>query len=219
MRGETPAVGTDEGVSILDVASDTRRKAAFLQRKPFVEQAEIYRLAKGFFKAYLKKPYEFTGAELRQELHKVYLPTIVRERVDGLIEKLSLLEYTDTQYSQAELKLLLQEIASIVKALVVEHQKSLPFLTRLANWLFRKRPKKAESYISDYPVLESQDHTGIEMNMLLEDIYDALGKGKTGRAVKLYKQLSKRYGLLGSTAQQRFYHRVQAAYDEILKQP
>lgn len=212
-----PATGTNEGVSILDVARETRRKAAFLQRKPFVEQAEIYRLAKGFFKAYLKKPYEFTGAELRQELHKIYLPTIVRERVDGLIEKLSLLEYTDTQYSQAELKLLLQEIESIVKMLVIEHKKSLPFLTRLANWLFHKRPKKTESYISDYPVLESQDRVGIEMNRLLEELYDALGRGKTRRAVKLYKQISKRYDLLGSTAQQRFYHKVQAAYEAILK--
>ncbi len=203
---------------IYDVARDTRRKAAFLLRKPFIEQAEVYGLAKAFFKAYLKKPYEFTAQELTTELHKVYLSSGVRARVEALIAKLGLMEYTDTRYSQAEARILLQDLDTIVKELVVEHKKRLPFLTRFANWLFRKRERPRETVLTEYPALEENDRPSVEINELLEESYAALDRGKAKRAAKRYRLALRKYDSLGPSAQQRFYHKMQAAYDAIVKQ-
>ncbi|MBR9692534.1 hypothetical protein GOV07_01240 [Candidatus Woesearchaeota archaeon] len=213
-KGEVPL----EQHTIADVARDTRRRAAYLLKKPFVEQREVYALAKEFFKAYLKKPQEFTCDELKRELHKIYLNSAVRDRVDALIDKLSLLEYTDTQYSQTEIKLLTQELDGIVKDLFIEHSRRLPFLTRVANWLFRKEPKSNETIISDYPMLEPNDPVSIELNTILEDIYLAIEKNNIRKAAKYYKYLMKRYDTLGPSAQQEFYHKIQAAYEAIAKQ-
>ncbi len=217
-RGEKAAGPADGERAVVDAARDTRRKAAFLLRKPFVEQQEVYSLAKAFFKAYLKKEYEFTADELRKELHKIYLSTAVREKVEALVEKLGLLEYTDTQYSQAELKILLQDLDGIVEMLVVERKRQLPFLTRLANWLFRKQQQPRATIISEYPVVEDADPVTVELNTLLEDLYLALDKGNVRRAAKLYKALLDRYDRLGATAQHRLYHKVNAAYETIAKQ-
>ncbi len=208
----------EPGVSMGDVARDTRRKATFLLKKPFVEQHEVYGLAKDFFKSYLKKPVEFTSAELKEELHKVYLSSNVRDRVDRLIEKLSLMEYTDSKYGQAELKLLIQDLDTIVRDLVIERKRHIPFLTRVANFLWHKKPKKTETVITEFPVVEPNDATTIEMNTVLEDLYTALSKGKVKLATKYYKVLMKRYNTLGSTMQHEFYHKVNEAYDAIRKQ-
>lgn len=200
-----------------DVARSTRRKAAFLARKPLLDQREVYALAKDFFKAYLKRQYEFTMDELHTELHKVYLSSTVRERVDALIEKLGLLEYTDTQYSQAELKGLVQDLAAIVRDLVVEHKKYVPWLTRFANWLFRKKLVGTETVISDFPALESQEPAYVELNTVLEDIYKALERNQARKATKYYKYLIRRYDSLGASVQHQFYHKVQEAYQAILR--
>ncbi len=200
-----------------DVARNTRRKAAFLARKPLVDQREVYGLAKDFFKAYLKRQYEFTMDELRTELHKVYLSSTVRERADSLIEKLGLLEYTDTQYSQAELKALVQDLDAIVRDLVVERKKYVPWLTRFANWLFRKKIVGTETVISDFPSLESQEPAYVELNTVLEDIYEALGKNQPRKAAKYYKYLIRRYDSLGASVQHEFYHKVQETYEAILR--
>lgn len=204
--------------SIVDAARVVRRKIAFLLRKPIIRQYEVYRLSKEFFKAYLQHDYEFTMEELRRELHKVYLSSIVRERVESLIEKLSLLEYTDTEYSQAELQLLLHDLDTIIKNLVTEHKRQLPWLTRFANWLFRKRPTGARPVISEYPALEPQDPVSIELKTLAEKIYRALDDGDTKRAARYYTKLLNKYNMLGTTAQEAFYHTVNEAYKAIIKQ-
>jgi|GEM_PF-2305456 len=203
---------------LADVARDTRRKVSFLLRKPFVDQAEVYTIAKEFFRAYLKKEYEFTAEELKRELHKVYLSTVVREKVEALVEKLSLMEYTDTQYSQTEVKYLLEDLETIVKMLVSEHKRQLPFLTRVANWLFRKQPTQRTTYISEYPVIEQNDPATIELNILLEEVYAALEKNSPHKAAKIYKTLLKKYDGYGTTIRQEFYHKVHEAYEAILQQ-
>lgn len=208
----------EQGTTIWDVARDTRRKSAFLMRKPFVEPVEAYALARTFFKAYLKKEYEFTMDELRQELHKVYLSSAVRQRADALIDKLSLLEFTDTKYGQAEVKHLLSEIDGLVKDLVIERQREVPWLTRAANWLFRKRPVQRETVITEYPAREPNDPVSIELNLILERLYIALDGRNVRRAVKEYKQLMRRYDRLGPSMQHRFYHKVHEAYERILRQ-
>ena len=203
---------------LADAAHDARRKAAFLLRKPYVEQQEVYGLARQFFKAYLNKEYEFTADELQRELHKVYLSTIVRETVEALVEKLSLIEYTDTKYSQAEVKLLLQDLDEIVRLLVSEQRRQLPPLTRFANWLFHRQPRQSETVISEYPAVEADDPVNVELNTLLEDLYAALAAGKVPKAASLYKKLLGKYNSLGRTAQQALYHEVNAAYEAILRQ-
>ncbi len=207
----------EEADPLLETARKTRRKAAFLLRKPVVEQAEVYVLAKEFFKAYLKKPYEFTAEELRSELHKVYLAPTPREQSDRLVEKLGLIEYTDTRYTQAELKHLLQELDTIVKLLVIEHKRRVPWLTRFADWLFQTRRQKSVTPISDIPVKEENDPTTVELNTLLEQIYMFLDEGKRRRAAQRYTELLHRYERLGSTAQEGFYHKVRAAYEAIMR--
>jgi len=214
-KGEAPVEAKE---TIEDVARDTRRKVAFLLRKPYAEQGEVYGLAKTFFKSYLRKECEFTATELEKELHKVYLSTAVRERVEALIEKLGVLEYTDTKYSQAEVKLLLQGLDEIVRSLVMEQRKQLPPLTRFANWLFRKKVKVRATVISEYPVVERNDPVSVELNMLLEDVYAALDENRVGRAAKTYKRLLAKYHSLGRTAQQEFYQKVNAAYEAIVRQ-
>lgn len=205
-------------VQTIEVARTVRRKVSFLLRKTFIEQREVYALTKSFFKAYLQKEFEFTAEELQKELHKVYLSNLLRTRTDTLIEKLGLLEYTDTQYSQAELKMLLQDLDGIIKDLVVEHKRRIPALTRFANWLFRKKAPKKEIMISDIPTLEPNDRVTVEINTIIEDIYAALDKNKVKKAAKHYKRLMQRYHQLGTHGQEGFYHKIQAAYEAIVKQ-
>ena len=217
----TPAVkapGDETRQRIADAARDTRRKAEFLRRRPIIDQGEVYALAKEFFKAYLGKPFEYTADELQQELHRVYLSVGVRKRVEVLIEKISLVEYTDTQYSQAELQLMLEDLSGIVKELVTERKRHRPFLTRLADWLFRKRVEERRTVITDFPMLEPNDPVTVELNTLLERIYLSLEENDVKSAAKLYKRLLHKYNHLGSTVQREFYHKVNEAYEAIARQ-
>jgi hypothetical protein len=210
--GEEPSQESPE-----EISRNIRRKIAFLKRKSFVAQGETYNLAKEFFKSYIHKDEEFTTEELKHEMHKVYLSGSVRTRVEALLEKLSLLEYTDTQYSQEEVKLLLEELDSIIRDVNIEHKGRLPLLTRLANWLFRKKAVKQKQYISDYPALEENNPVAIELNTLLESMYAALDQGKKKKAISLYKEVSHKYNHLGSSIQEQFYHKLKAAYEELTR--
>jgi hypothetical protein len=217
----TPAMkapGDETRQRISDAAREARRKAEFLQRRPIVDQGEVYALAKQFFKAYLNKPYEYTADELQQELHRVYLSVTVRKRVESLIEKISLVEYTDTQYSQAELQLMLEDFIGIVKDMVTEQKRHRPFLPRMADWLFRKKPEEKLSVITDFPMLEPNDQVTVELNTLLEKIYLALEGNDVKGAARLYKHLLHKYNHLGSTVQREFYHKVNEAYEAIARQ-
>lgn len=211
--GETPSPQTPG-----EVSKETRRKIAFLKRKNYVAQGEVYNLSKSFFKSYIKKDQEFTTEELKHELHKIYLSGSVRTRIESLLEKLSLLEYTDTQYSQAEITLLLEELDAIIKDVTIEHKQRIPWLTRMAGWLFRKKIQEKESYISDYPITERNDPTSIRLNILIENVYAALNEGKNRKAITLYKELTREYNHLGKSVQEKFYHKLKAVYEELLRQ-
>ncbi len=210
------AGGREEG--LLAVARQTRRRINYLLQKPFVDEAELYGLAKGFFKAYVGKESELTAHELKRELHKVYLTSKVRSGLDAFLAKIEVLEYADARYSQEELKHLLGELDSLVREMVSEHQRQLPWLTRIAHFLLGNRGEKQEGVvISDYPALEENDPVTVELNTLLESFYEALDGGKRGRALKAYRLLLRKYEALGASAQQAFYHKLRAAYEALLR--
>lgn len=198
-------------------ASDTKRKIDFLARKAFADQDEVYALAKEFFKVYLDKEYEFTSHELRKELHKVYLPSHIRQELESFIDRLELLEYSPTKYTQKEVKTMLADFKNIVNHLVTEQKKTVPLFTRLLNWMFHKK-KKQELTVSEYPAVESQNPAFVDMNRQLENIYLSLNKAKPKKAAKQYAKLVEKYNTLGSTAQHEFYHKLEAAYEEITRQ-
>jgi hypothetical protein len=72
--------------------------------------------------------------------------------------------------------------------------------------------------ISEYPSVEPNDPVTLEMNTLLEEIYALLERNKAQKAAKVYRRLLARYHSLGSTGQQQFYHKVNEAFDAIMKQ-
>lgn len=209
--------GGENTRDVLAVARQTKRRAGFLARKSFIQPHDVYRLAKEFFKAFLDKQIEFTSQELHEELHKVYLTPRVRDRVEAFVEKMSLMEYSESQLPQDEVKTLLNDLQSIIDDLVREHKEKIPWLTRFAHWLFHKKPTQSVSYLAEFPAIESNDPVSIDLNSLLEEIYYALENGKISRAHRKYSKLIDRYHQLGSHAQHEFYHKVHAAYQRILE--
>lgn len=198
---------------ITEVARDTRRRIGFLLKKPVVDQQEFYRLFKRFFQEYLRKRYEFTMDELRHEVHCIYLTHAIRERIEVMLNKMSVLEYTNETYEQEEIKTLLKEFDSIVAALVTEQQQHLSFFQRFFARFSRQ--KKAEP--ADYPSKEDNDPVTVDINTHIEAIYAALDDGKNKVAIDKYKDLNKRYESLGTKAQEKYFQRIQETYAEIQK--
>ncbi|RME31900.1 hypothetical protein D6789_01215 [Candidatus Woesearchaeota archaeon] len=196
-----------------EIARETRRRIDFLRRKPVVDQRDVYRLFKRFFQQYLRKDYEFTIDELRHEIHCIYLQHSVRERIDDLLERLSLIEYTNVVYSREELRALLDDFATVVRSLVAESERRESFIRRMLRLLFPQRPERP--IISEFPAIEVDDPLMIELRTLAEEIYASLDRGKVRGAARRYQELIGKYNALGPSAQQNVYHLVHEAYKAI----
>lgn len=207
-RGET-----EREKPLSEVARETRRRIDFLRRKPVVDQRDVYRLFKHFFQEYLEKHYEFTIDELRHEIHCIYLQHGVRERIDDLLEKLSVLEYSDTVFSHDEVRTILDDFDMVVRSLVAKSERKESFVRKLLRHFFPAKPERP--VISEVPSISVTDPLTIELRTLAEEVYGALDQGKVKTAARQYQELIGRYNALGPGAQQDSYHLVHEAYKAI----
>lgn len=210
-------MGSEHEEERIDVARETRRRISFLLKKPIIEQRDVYILTKRFFSAYIEEERELTIEELRLKLHEIYLSSIIREKIEAILALLGPMEYMSVDYNQDKLRTVLETLKNIIRDLVREEKRRLPLLTRFANWLFRRKPKAQEVIISEYPANEESEPFTVELNILLEEIYNALDKGKVRSATRIYQKLLQRYNQLGNSVQRRFYHKLNSAYETIAK--
>ncbi len=207
-RGEA-----SEPLKLDAIVRETRRRIDFLRRKPVIDQRDVYRLFKRFFQRFLKKEYEFTIDELRHEVHCIYLQHAVRERIDDLLERLSVMEYSDLVYSREELRAFLDDFEQVILSLAAGSERRDSFVRRLLRWLLPPRPERP--VIREFPAPEANDPLLIEFRTLAEEVYAALDRGRVRAAARRYHKLIEKYNALGPSAQHALYHLVHEAYEAI----
>jgi len=200
-----------------ELARTSSKKAKYLSTKAFVNQLAVYRLVKEFFTGYLEKDSEYTYGELVDEMHKIYISPTLRTNIYGLLNNLEKVEYEDGSFSQEELREMLKTFQEIVKRLVIEHKSYTPWLTRVANWLFRKNPQKEQDYFSELPVIEDNNRPNINFKIIIEDLYSSLDDGNKRKAVKYYKKAAALYEHMYEEKQKEYYSLLKIAYQKIIE--
>lgn len=123
----------------------TKKKIDYLLSKHTVRDVDVYSVIKEFFKEYLGAKYEFTFHELKKELKRVYIEKTTKDRLFGILEEFSTIEYKDDEIPQEAIRKVLTEFDQILDAIISSTQKQT-FFSRL----FGKKKKEVTK-----PSLES----------------------------------------------------------------
>lgn len=104
-----------------------------------ITDEELFGLIRKFFSEFLKLEYEFTYEELSQELNKVFIKPVLKNRIDHMLDDLSWLEYTSEQIlDQEKRKKILGELNSVIDELISEVQTKNEKIS-FFHKLFRKK--------------------------------------------------------------------------------
>jgi hypothetical protein len=102
------------------------KRIRYLHSKRVIKEQEVYNLVRDFFKEFLDIDYEFTEAELQEELKKVFIEEHVRKDVDALLKEIFAIQYDENPLAEDKLRSLLASFRRIVFALIVERKKENP---------------------------------------------------------------------------------------------
>lgn len=120
------------------------KKIDYHLNKNSLSDVDLYYLIKDFFREYLNLKYEFSLDELISELDKIYLDTEQRERTLEFINKVKIIEYHDSSFSESRIKEFIVEFSAITKLLIKNTQyENKSFWDRFMT-SFRKKKKKED---------------------------------------------------------------------------
>ncbi|RME53559.1 hypothetical protein D6783_01685 [Candidatus Woesearchaeota archaeon] len=200
-RGEHPVQ------SQLELKRSVRKKIQNLLEKGHVTEEEVYRLFKYFFQEFLQKRYEFTAAELREELEKVYLTNDVRNQVLSFLELMESFEVGSEEFSVDALKRSLREFEKVVDVLVGEEEERVSFLKRLLRFKWKKR----ESSSLD----DAVDENARQLEERLKVLREKIRLADEAEAKRLYKELIGYYEQASEERRKRLYPELAEAYRRI----
>jgi hypothetical protein len=109
----------------------TKKRIAYLLSKRTIQDLDVYRLVKDFFKEYLHENYEFTFNELAEELKKTYIEKDIKESLYRLLEDFSTIEYKDEEISEEVLRNTLVIFSKLVDQLLSKTSDNRSFLTKI----------------------------------------------------------------------------------------
>ena len=192
----------------VDLHERMHKKLSHASSRGHVNEKEIYALSKEFFGELLKLDYEFTHEELIDELKKTYLEKKDLDQTVAFIRKIGVMEFTSNEYSQDELKTMLEELKTILNRLVHE-EKKLSWLARLKQSLFGKKKKT-----------EEEKTQSIGKEAVLAGLLEQLKKTPEGKEKQeIYKKAIITYELLDEEAKVMFYNDLLGIYYDLQHQP
>ena len=109
---------SEQANSKRELSENTTKKIGYLISKSQVREEELYQLVKDFFKDYLKLDYEFTHEELMVELKTVYLEKELLDELESFLKKIAKIECFDNNFSNAEIKTLIEKFEEISKQIM-----------------------------------------------------------------------------------------------------
>jgi|FLOH01.1.fsa_nt_gi hypothetical protein len=215
------------------------RDLNYLLSKGLISEREVYYLIKNFLKNYLKLDYEFTKEELIGELKNIYLPYKIRSDFLNFIDRVFVFEYAHAGYNDEELRSFLLEFKSYIDYLLVPSKtvasgqrllqkirsKIVTYLSSekkdanviekeiLQENIFKKEEREATSLMVQNNVLSQH----IDINSIIEKIYNSIDHGDQNSALLLYNELMIKYESLTSNEKASYYELLEELYLKLEK--
>ena len=183
------------------IKQTTLQRIENARSKPKLHQEEVYHIVKYFFKKILEIDYEFTHQELLEELEKMYLEKKHHEQISEFITTIGIMEYTDKEFTQSELKTLLKELSEIVNSLIKHHTKE-HWLKKISSALHLRKDTKTQEIKKT--TINSDDDL---YNVLLMIENEPVKK----HATTLYKKAIEYYNGLSNEDKKKHFDRLKQA--------
>lgn len=148
----------------LDLHRSMHYKILHAKTRARITDKDVYRLSKEFFSQLLGLEYEFTHEELIEELRKTYMEKKDLEQTVNFIKRMGKMEFTSNEFSDEELKAMLDELHEILDHLVQEEEK-LSWFGRWKKRMEKKEEKKLSEDVERYSTIENSEevpHTAPE---------------------------------------------------------
>lgn len=230
----------EKEVTTVDIESrillrrNTLRDVNYLISKSWVTEAELYNLVKGFLKSYLNLGYEFTKEELFKELTNVYMPYAIRTDFFKFIEQVFLFEYSDVEFTNDEIRLLLHEFKKYVELLLSSSFSQSSIGRKI---LLKKARKKLVSYLSSIVYKDKKKHyheeeiveqphelqtidpimnAHIDINSLIEKVYISIDHADYESAKSLYNKVLSKYQFLTADEKTHYYSILNEVYRALM---
>lgn len=200
---------------------ETEEEIKYVQKKLQIEDKEVYLLSKQFFKKLLELDYETTYEELLEEIDKIYLDKELRKEIQAFIINIGQIEYSRKEFSQEELRILLDELKRISRKLIHIH-KQKGFFSRLIIKLGAKEEGE-ETTIGSLKEIVRKEENEIEEQVKLSNLRDALIASEKAmdeehneeKAKQLYQKAMQIYSELSKEQQNFVYPELMKTYNHL----
>ncbi|MCF7901111.1 hypothetical protein K9L67_02690, partial [Candidatus Woesearchaeota archaeon] len=145
----------DRLASKILLGESTLKKIDYYLTKSYLSDLDVYNVFKEFFSGYLELNYEFTCKDLLEETKKTFMDTSTKAKLDSLVNKLRIIEYSDESFDQKDLIEILKSLKNIVDTLleITKNQNKRSFFSKL----FGSKTKQNEFVPKEIVVEESLD--------------------------------------------------------------
>lgn len=127
-------IAAAKGVDLQLLQQTTCQQIDATIEKTNIAERDVYVIAKEFFKTILELEYEFTHEELLEELHKTYIDQEEYDRLEKFILAWGQIEYQKKTFTQKELKVLLEEMRTVINHLIKQNKTKQSFFKQLIGW-------------------------------------------------------------------------------------
>lgn len=202
------------------ILEDTKRKIEYLVNKNSFTEIEVYELVKFFFKRFLKKDHELTCEELTEELGNVYLDDALKADFRRFLDEVYLMEYSNKEFTQEELGLLVKEFGNLVEQLLAPVGKSRKsgfsfFMKKLGKQKEFDELEKKLKEIEHKQGQKASQSPYDRIQILLDKVNLLINSNNLDLAKKSYKELILEYDLSHKDVQKRFYTEVSGLFAKL----
>ncbi|MBN1175066.1 hypothetical protein JXA48_00315 [Candidatus Woesearchaeota archaeon] len=200
---------------------ETEEEIKYIQKKLQIEDKEVYLLSKQFFKKLLELDYETTYEELLEEIDKIYLDKELRKEIQAFIINIGQIEYSRKEFTQEELRILLDELRRISKKLIHIHQQK-GFFARLLIKLGAKEESE-ETTVGSLKEIVEKEEDKLEEQVKISNLRDSLIASEKAmdeehneeKAKKLYQKAMQLYSELSKEQQNFIYPELMKTYNHL----
>lgn len=198
----------------------THKKLNYISSKARINQKELYSIVKQFFEELLELHYEFSHEELIEELKKTFIEREKYESVVTFLKKIGQIEFTKKEFSQEELRDLLEEMHLLLDQLIHQEERKKSFKEKLRDFFFKKETTiqhldkqiVKDKHRIEGEIKEHHKRHEQELKHLLNELKHHLEKGKTQQAEEHYSKALGHYDSLHELQQKEYYPLLMKLY-------
>ena len=213
-KAEEPKKKESRRALLNRIKQETLRRILFLEHKAVIDYRDVYHLIRWFFKEYLEKRYEFTITELRDEIHRTYIPSRVREQVILLLKDLEKMEYETIHYSKVDLVGILERFRKIVDEIIGSQRRRHSWMQKIKAFLLKEEENPI--IISELPAIENSDAYHVNINILLERTYLFIDQKNKRKAKRQYQELHSVYEASPEDIKHEYYPLIDQTYETLV---